>query len=101
MVTKSATRTIDCRSKNGCCASILSILLPGNNWRGSPTGSNPVFAQNCGTSLSARSNVSETPSRSEEHTSELQSPMYLVCRLLLEKKKKKKKTKQKKTKIKE
>src|SRR5437879_10578178 len=28
-------------------------------------------------------------SRSEEHTSELQSPMYLVCRLLLEKKKKK------------
>src|SRR5437879_9487779 len=28
------------------------------------------------------------PSRSEEHTSELQSPMYLVCRLLLEKKKK-------------
>src|SRR5437763_12973286 len=27
------------------------------------------------------------PQRSEEHTSELQSPMYLVCRLLLEKKK--------------
>src|SRR5437763_13261646 len=31
------------------------------------------------------------PTRSEEHTSELQSPMYLVCRLLLEKKKKKEK----------
>src|SRR2546426_8503249 len=30
--------------------------------------------------------------RSEEHTSELQSPCNLVCRLLLEKKKKKKKT---------
>src|SRR2546425_8282657 len=29
------------------------------------------------------------PSRSEEHTSELQSLAYLVCRLLLEKKKKK------------
>src|SRR5437762_8679157 len=29
--------------------------------------------------------------RSEEHTSELQSPMYLVCRLLLEKKKKNRK----------
>src|SRR3712207_7817304 len=28
------------------------------------------------------------PSRSEEHTSELQSRQYLVCRLLLEKKKK-------------
>src|SRR5437763_5377395 len=31
----------------------------------------------------------EIRERSEEHTSELQSPMYLVCRLLLEKKKKK------------
>src|SRR5207244_535785 len=31
----------------------------------------------------------KTPSRSEEHTSELQSPDHLVCRLLLEKKKKK------------
>src|SRR5690348_17484528 len=29
--------------------------------------------------------------RSEEHTSELQSPVHLVCRLLLEKKKKKQK----------
>src|SRR3712207_8497845 len=28
------------------------------------------------------------PARSEEHTSELQSRQYLVCRLLLEKKKK-------------
>src|SRR6267154_6742950 len=28
--------------------------------------------------------------RSEEHTSELQSPVHLVCRLLLEKKKKQK-----------
>src|SRR2546422_8018373 len=32
-----------------------------------------------------------SPSRSEEHTSELQSRLHLVCRLLLEKKKKKKK----------
>src|SRR5258708_16774162 len=31
--------------------------------------------------------------RSEEHTSELQSPDHLVCRLLLEKKKKKKMSK--------
>src|SRR3712207_8899979 len=30
----------------------------------------------------------EQPPRSEEHTSELQSRQYLVCRLLLEKKKK-------------
>src|SRR5437762_9969269 len=33
-------------------------------------------------------NVVAIVDRSEEHTSELQSPMYLVCRLLLEKKKK-------------
>src|SRR5437762_10150550 len=32
---------------------------------------------------------SDDGTRSEEHTSELQSPMYLVCRLLLEKKNKK------------
>src|SRR5690348_17578914 len=38
------------------------------------------------------------PRRSEEHTSELQSPVHLVCRLLLEKKKKKKKLTHKKTK---
>src|SRR5258708_18288013 len=31
--------------------------------------------------------LDENPSRSEEHTSELQSPDHLVCRLLLEKKK--------------
>src|SRR3712207_7144367 len=34
--------------------------------------------------------VGEHVARSEEHTSELQSRQYLVCRLLLEKKKKKK-----------
>src|SRR3712207_8615870 len=50
-------------------------------------------------SFNAGSNVSEynealritqaaTQKRSEEHTSELQSRQYLVCRLLLEKKKK-------------
>src|SRR2546426_2912275 len=35
-----------------------------------------------------------TTSRSEEHTSELQSPCNLVCRLLLEKKKKNKRENQ-------
>src|SRR5438094_3196026 len=37
--------------------------------------------------------------RSEEHTSELQSPYDLVCRLLLEKKKKKKSRKKKNTEL--
>src|SRR5256885_8845775 len=43
------------------------------------------------TAKSTESNgtVRHTVKRSEEHTSELQSPCNLVCRLLLEKKKKK------------
>src|SRR2546426_8963037 len=43
-----------------------------------------------GVALSKRAlRFPETAVRSEEHTSELQSPCNLVCRLLLEKKKKK------------
>src|SRR3712207_7787757 len=37
--------------------------------------------------LDRRRVLPRTPRRSEEHTSELQSRQYLVCRLLLEKKK--------------
>src|SRR3712207_8580368 len=40
------------------------------------------------TELAIKGRVSGVPCRSEEHTSELQSRQYLVCRLLLEKKKK-------------
>src|SRR5690348_18142456 len=39
------------------------------------------------TSASPSSTWCRSRSRSEEHTSELQSPVHLVCRLLLEKKK--------------
>src|SRR5258708_9250044 len=47
----------------------------------------PVFIA-C--SMSSASAPRHSPmTRSEEHTSELQSPDHLVCRLLLEKKKKK------------
>src|SRR5687767_15652612 len=41
--------------------------------------------------MPGRDRTSTYQGRSEEHTSELQSLAYLVCRLLLEKKKKKKK----------
>src|SRR5207244_13148979 len=43
----------------------------------------------CESSRRTTSTPSSVPDRSEEHTSELQSPDHLVCRLLLEKKKKK------------
>src|SRR3712207_8857177 len=39
------------------------------------------------TRLARRSTTEMSSDRSEEHTSELQSRQYLVCRLLLEKKK--------------
>src|SRR5947207_10591398 len=70
------------RSASSCCARPNAML--------------PRFmcATPTCTSVPAFSNTS---SRSEEHTSELQSHSDLVCRLLLEKKKKKKK-KQKKRK---
>src|SRR5437764_4774609 len=59
-------------------ATILqTILSPGSNIAGCLTGPASQVASQIKT-------ISEK--RSEEHTSELQSPMYLVCRLLLEKK---------------
>src|SRR5207247_5590988 len=48
--------------------------------------------------VNARSLTANGKPRSEEHTSELQSRVDLVCRLLLEKKKKKKKKTKKKKK---
>src|SRR5688500_19531605 len=47
----------------------------------SPTTSRRGWCRTCRAARCAR------PRRSEEHTSELQSPCNLVCRLLLEKKK--------------
>src|SRR3712207_8959766 len=52
-------------------------------WRCSPVNSAVFKVESHGAQESSDVN------RSEEHTSELQSRQYLVCRLLLEKKKKK------------
>src|SRR5690554_7531641 len=51
-----------------------------------PAGQEPAHAAGL---LGISSSLYEQWSRSEEHTSELQSRPHLVCRLLLEKKKKK------------
>src|SRR6266404_8952245 len=48
----------------------------------------PVHARHRGRPRRHRGPHLDGPPRSEEHTSELQSLAYLVCRLLLEKKKK-------------
>src|SRR2546422_1887550 len=50
------------------------------------SGRKPRRGCKCG--LAAPLNESKGFTRSEEHTSELQSRLHLVCRLLLEKKKK-------------
>src|SRR5258708_26248644 len=65
----------------------VSLTLPRTN---TPSSRSTSFAH--GTDLrpaSGSSRRTTTTIRSEEHTSELQSPDHLVCRLLLEKKKNK------------
>src|SRR5262245_63704778 len=59
------------------------------NWREGPSFSPPTarrIAACCGVSVVGTPST-KSRSRSEEHTSELQSLRHLVCRLLLEKKK--------------
>src|SRR3712207_8460450 len=60
-----------------------------NSWRisasATPTGA-PSRLRTASVLKSPASSSRGTPNRSEEHTSELQSRQYLVCRLLLEKK---------------
>src|SRR3712207_6972233 len=51
---------------------------------------NTIIVGDLNTPLTPMDRTSRQKIRSEEHTSELQSRQYLVCRLLLEKKKKKK-----------
>src|SRR5256885_15952092 len=57
--------------------------------RPAPPGREPARPRGAGRTRSARGDLRRAAQRhrSEEHTSELQSPCNLVCRLLLEKKK--------------
>src|SRR5256885_7446406 len=65
----------------------LAELFP-NELRGSGQGFCYNFGRGIGATFPALVGVfSDRLGRSEEHTSELQSPCNLVCRLLLEKKK--------------
>src|SRR5256885_2716994 len=62
-----------------------STLFPYTTLFRSARGSDPVLGRNRRPAGTAQR--PPLPPRSEEHTSELQSPCNLVCRLLLEKKK--------------
>src|SRR2546427_1588079 len=55
---------------------------------GIPASTPGCFARNVARAFSLAATVPIVVTRSEEHTSELQSQSNLVCRLLLEKKKK-------------
>src|SRR4051794_41681744 len=58
--------------------------LPASHEGSSPSRSSSSTVISSSRFVSPR--VASVESRSEEHTSELQSPVHLVCRLLLEKK---------------
>src|SRR5882757_9766523 len=68
------------------CAPANAAFSVSGRLRSAATTSSPSFGCLAGSRVNAR--TLNWP-RSEEHTSELQSRQYLVCRLLLEKKKKK------------
>src|SRR5438876_8526641 len=65
-----------------------STLFPYTTlFRSSPSLSSPRYSRNWWMASPMVASTTSLRLRSEEHTSELQSPVHLVCRLLLEKKK--------------
>src|SRR3712207_7230364 len=73
-----------------CSSNDPAILTETVPYEGSGYGRPPTTGAGCRFHTGERlERAQELHPRSEEHTSELQSRQYLVCRLLLEKKKKK------------
>src|SRR3712207_7187331 len=64
-----------------------TLVVSISSWRSCSVNPSLFWSMKSGRRLPPSSSPME-PCRSEEHTSELQSRQYLVCRLLLEKKKK-------------
>src|SRR3712207_7670058 len=73
------------RSPDTLADAVLDVWGSGENWLTLGGGSNVLVADDGFDGVVIR--VATRGVRSEEHTSELQSRQYLVCRLLLEKKK--------------
>src|SRR2546425_4307936 len=72
------------------CMSASDWSLTSSMIMWAPTSTQALAARRCQSSRPTRGLWPRVWLRSEEHTSELQSLAYLVCRLLLEKKKKNK-----------
>src|SRR5690348_17810444 len=66
------------------CAATRSTRSPSTAPATTPPTSSPTHHP---ATPAPSASIAGAPRRSEEHTSELQSPVHLVCRLLLEKKK--------------
>src|SRR3712207_8995054 len=77
----------------GSVRSLSGLLRPPGTTTASKSAAISGLTRASTGNLSSRSRPS-MPWRSEEHTSELQSRQYLVCRLLLEKKNKREKKSQ-------
>src|SRR5438445_8152597 len=80
------------RSQGSSCACLRPSemrLFSASTFRISTSTSSPFFttSEGCCTRFVHDMSEMKRVQRSEEHTSELQSRQYLVCRLLLEKKK--------------
>src|SRR3712207_8668035 len=69
--------------RSGKSATSAACALPSRSAASGPTAKDVIPPTSSG---SRRRAASVAARRSEEHTSELQSRQYLVCRLLLEKK---------------
>src|SRR2546422_6414073 len=78
------------RNSKRACGWACAFWSSKTTWwpRATPCNSRPPTIRLPGCGTGARYSTSCTGKRSEEHTSELQSRLHLVCRLLLEKKKK-------------
>src|SRR2546425_2068802 len=92
------SREVPLKSASSACSVtfICEVLTVTVTWSGTGSSSASMWRVSSDSHLAAAPSVSgaklidpPTWMRSEEHTSELQSLAYLVCRLLLEKKKQK------------
>src|SRR3712207_8018328 len=82
---RSGLRDVTATTGSWCFAGPADREWWGTSWAGRATSS--AFAEQAlAYGLATPGDLEEIAARSEEHTSELQSRQYLVCRLLLEKK---------------
>src|SRR3712207_7846368 len=80
-------RSANSRSRESAAHPGTPATCTGCRGRAEPTGLKQSSGQSRQSAPARPAAAAREPQRSEEHTSELQSRQYLVCRLLLEKKK--------------